>query len=212
MRDVVPRVDDLHHPEPLPHLRHRKDHRLLREIQVRQRVERIDVEADDGPVRCVGKLAIVDELVDRRVGSRRPWTRAWPCRSGSRCRRAACRRSRPPARWPSLRRERWTPVGVGSWSYGALVSSVRPASSYTRRPSGSGDQVALNPVAPVALRNLVLGRNAAVTCSRLIAASCIQTRCRCPRAEVCPDSGAAAQFGQAAISRPAARGFDRRSD
>ena len=116
MRHVVPRVDDLHHPEPLPHVRHRQDHRFLRQIQVRQRVERIDVEADHGPVRRVGKLPIVNELVDRGMAPGRPWTRAWPCRSGSRCRRAACQRSRPPARWPSLRRERWTAVGVGSWS------------------------------------------------------------------------------------------------
>ena len=68
MRHVVPRVDDLHHPEPVPHVRHRKGQRFLRQIQLRQRVQRVDVEADHGPVRCVGKRPIVNELVDRGMG------------------------------------------------------------------------------------------------------------------------------------------------
>ena len=68
MRHVVPRVDDLHHPEPLPHVRHRKDHRFLRQIQLRHRVERVDVEPDHGSIRGVGKRSIVNELVDRGTG------------------------------------------------------------------------------------------------------------------------------------------------
>ena len=68
MRHVVPRVDDLHYPEPLPHVRHRKDHRFLRQIQLRHRVERVDVEAHYRPVRGVGKRSIVNELVDRGTG------------------------------------------------------------------------------------------------------------------------------------------------
>ena len=64
--NVVPGVDELHDPEAVAHLGNGQHHRPLRKIELRERVERIDVEADDGLVRRVGELAVVGELVDRR--------------------------------------------------------------------------------------------------------------------------------------------------
>ena len=71
VRHVVPGVDELHEPEAVAHLGNGQDDGALRQVEGGERVERIDVEADDRLVRGVGKLAVVRELIDRREGSLR---------------------------------------------------------------------------------------------------------------------------------------------
>jgi hypothetical protein len=73
---VVPRVDDLHDPPARAvHRRHHEYHRLGGEIEVGQRVERVDVHADDLDVLRVLKLAMMIELIERRA--RLPASRRW---------------------------------------------------------------------------------------------------------------------------------------